>query len=217
MARPCSCRDPVLAAADQGGDLGNRLMLPADENRVFRPLYRRDQLRLLTLQESPDGEIDRGPRPAQSSASACRLSDPERRTGSPGFASGGPGKAPPAGLKRPTRALAPLPSEQRQGPRVLEPFGMIPGPPSPFGFSAWRMSMILAAGITVSVSFDRHLRRFDGPASGRPRWRAERSPFAKARQLAARRRTSKPSPLFRVGRKPFLYLRSSAAQLSRRV
>jgi hypothetical protein len=37
---------------------------------------------------------------------------------------------------------------------------MSPGPPSPFGFSAWRMSMILAAGMTFSAPPNRRFPRF---------------------------------------------------------
>jgi hypothetical protein len=37
---------------------------------------------------------------------------------------------------------------------------MSPGPPSPLGFSAWRMSMILAAGMAVFASPNRNFRRF---------------------------------------------------------
>src|SRR3984957_11351210 len=92
-----------------------------------------------------------------------RLSDPEANR-LPGFASGDFGEAPSVGLNRPTRALARFHPVRVRALGFSAPFGMKPGPPSPFGFSAWRMSMILAAGIAASVSFDRHLRRFDAQA-----------------------------------------------------
>ena len=68
-----------------------------------------------------------------------------------GFASGGLGKAPSAGLNRPTSALARFHPVSVRALGFSTPLGMSPGPPSPFGFSAWRMSMILAAGMAVSA------------------------------------------------------------------
>src|SRR5580692_5004307 len=90
---------------------------------------------------------------AASGAIVCfgrRLSDPEANR-LLGFASGGLGKAPSAGLNRPTSALARFHPVSVRALGFSTPLGMSPGPPSPFGFSAWRMSMILAAGMALSA------------------------------------------------------------------
>src|SRR5450755_2437944 len=91
---------------------------------------------------------------AASGATVCfgrRLSDPEANR-LLGFASGGLGKAPSAGLNSPTSALARFHPVSVRALGFSTPLGMSPGPPSPFGFSAWRMSMILDAGMAVSAS-----------------------------------------------------------------
>src|ERR1700722_11715759 len=91
---------------------------------------------------------------AASGAIVCfgrRLSDPEANR-LPGFPSGGLGKAPSAGLKGPTRAVARFHPASVRALGFSTPLGMSPGPPSPSGFSAWRMSMILAAGMAFSGS-----------------------------------------------------------------
>ena len=101
MARP-DRRDAVRPAQDQRRDLGDRLVLPGDESWPLGQLDRGDQLGLLALSESRDGEIER----CGGGAIVCigrRLCDPEANRLA-GLASGARGA--PAGANRPTSALA---------------------------------------------------------------------------------------------------------------
>jgi hypothetical protein len=148
MARP-SWRNVVSTAADQRGYLGNSLVLPGDEYRIIGRLDRCDQFNLLTLWKVLTERLSAAAR----GATVCfgrRLSDPEAKR-LLGFASGALGSAPSGGLNRPARALARFHPVALRALGFSTPLGMSPGSPSPFGFSAWRISMILAAGMTVSA------------------------------------------------------------------
>ena len=95
-------------------------------------------------------------------------------------------------IEQATKALARFHPVRRQRPGVLTPLGMSSGPPSPFGFSAWRMSMILAAGMALSAprsSLSPLRRPPSRSAIGRPK---DAAPKAMG-QLVVQGRMSKPS------------------------